>query len=225
MKSLSTEKFIPRIIHKIWMSPKEDGVPTEIPQPWKDWNRACQLLHPDWTYIIWNERTMRDFIHREMPQLLDTYDTYPSWIQRCDAFRYIVLYRMGGVYLDMDVKCLDSLDELVRNNHCILNQPWSNHFMAAKPGHHLLKKCVDSLSRHKGSSNVYSSTGPDFLHQCYKELLNKERIDLIPESYLPVKHVSGKTWWKTQMVLWIKKYWWLLLLLLLLPLLWWLFWR
>ena len=207
---------IPRIMHKIWMSPKEDGIPTEIPQPWIDWDRHCRQLHPAWRHITWNERTMRDFVQQEIPELLDTYDSYPTWIQRCDAFRYIVLYRMGGVYLDMDANCQGSLDALVRGKHCIVNQPWSNHFMAAEPGHPLFKKCVDSLSNHKGSSNVWDSTGPAFLHKCYDELPNKEKIHLVPEGYIPLEHVSGKTWFKAQLWAWIRKYWWLILLVVIL---------
>ena len=216
---------IPNIIHKIWMSPKENGVRTKIPQPWKDWDNHCRQLHPSWNYITWNERTMRDFVRQEMPELLETYDTYPSWIQRCDAFRYVVLYRMGGVYLDMDTNCLASLETFIKGKHCIVNQPWSNHFMAAEPGHPLFKKCVDNLARHKGSSNVWNSTGPAFLQKCYDELPSKEGIYLAPEEYTPVKHVSGKTWWKTQLLLWVKQYWWLLVLLLLLILCCWLLWR
>ena len=33
------------------------------------------------------------------------YDGYPSYIQRCDAARYFIVYHHGGVYVDLDIEC------------------------------------------------------------------------------------------------------------------------
>ena len=81
------------------MSPKEDGIPTEIPQPWKKWNEDCRQQHhrKGWKYNVWNERNMRDYIAHKIPEILDVYDSYPSWIQRCDVFRYVI-YTIWVVY-------------------------------------------------------------------------------------------------------------------------------
>ena len=38
-------------------------------------------------------------------RFLATYDAYPSYIQRCDAARYFIIYTHGGLYADLDYEC------------------------------------------------------------------------------------------------------------------------
>ena len=74
---------------------------------------------------------------------------------------------MGGVYMDMDTKCNEPLDSFIEGSSCIIPK-WSNYFMATVPEHPLFKKCIDNLSKHKGSINIYNSTGPTYLKNVTK---------------------------------------------------------
>lgn len=47
----------------------------------------------------------RDFIAKEYPWFLETFDNYPHNIQRADAIRYFVLAHYGGTYIDLDDVC------------------------------------------------------------------------------------------------------------------------
>jgi mannosyltransferase OCH1-like enzyme len=71
-------------------------------------------------------------------------------IQRSNVIRYLILYKFGGIYLDLDIKCLKPMD-------FFLTVDWvsppglpvgiNNAFMAAAPGHPFLKHTIDNVKR------------------------------------------------------------------------------
>ncbi len=48
------------------------------------------------------------------PWFLKVYMAYPLSIHRADAARYLILHSFGGIYADLDVESLDSMDELIK---------------------------------------------------------------------------------------------------------------
>lgn len=69
-------------------------------------------------------------------------------IQRSNAIRYLILYKQGGIYLDLDVKCKKPLDPF-------LTQSWlsppglpagiNNAFMTSSPGNPFMRFAIDHL--------------------------------------------------------------------------------
>ncbi len=59
---------------------------------------------------------MDTFVKENYPELYETYKGYKYPIQRCDAFRYMVLYKYGGIYIDLDIGCKKRLDELLKHS-------------------------------------------------------------------------------------------------------------
>ena len=57
---------------------------------------------------MWTNKKSRDFIAKEYPWFLETYDNYPYPIMRADAIRYFILSFYGGIYLDLDDVCSPS---------------------------------------------------------------------------------------------------------------------
>jgi hypothetical protein len=51
---------------------------------------------------LWTEKASREFIEKEYPWFLQTYDVYRYPVQRVDAVRYFLLLHYGGIYLDLD---------------------------------------------------------------------------------------------------------------------------
>ena len=160
--------MIPRIIHQTW---KTAAVPVE----WEAAVRSCKEAHPEYTHMLWTDESMYAFMEREYPESLALYSGYPHNIQRCDAFRYFVLYALGGVYLDMDIACKAKIDALLcydvvlamsSNQHT----SFTNAFLMAEPKHPLLRFAVRNLPAFKDEAwflgkhlHVMSSTGPYFL--------------------------------------------------------------
>lgn len=86
---------------------KDDNIPAR----WMPVVQLCRDMYAgsDWQYIFWTDATMRSFVQTHYPGFLAQYDAYPYAIQRADAFRYLVLLEMGGVYIDLDVGCVRRL--------------------------------------------------------------------------------------------------------------------
>jgi len=61
-------------------------------------------------YILWTDRSSRDFIQEHYPWFLDTFDGHKYPIQRTYAIRYFILFHFGGIYVNVDVGCLRRFD-------------------------------------------------------------------------------------------------------------------
>lgn len=160
--------MIPKIIHQTWKT-------TKIPDKWKDSVSSCKNVNKDFKYILWTDESMNKFVEKSYPDFYKIYKSYKYHIQRCDAFRYLVLYKYGGVYLDMDIGCNKSIKDLLHYNIVLAKSPnidsfYTNAFFMAKPKHPFLKFCVDNLKNYVDSYSyfgkhihVMNSTGPLFL--------------------------------------------------------------
>jgi mannosyltransferase OCH1-like enzyme len=89
---------IPRLIHQMWSSP---NVPASLGNP-----ESWQQQNPDWTYCFWDDQALRAFMADHFPDLLPLFDTYPKKVQQADLGRYCLLRHFGGIYADIDTRCL-----------------------------------------------------------------------------------------------------------------------
>lgn len=165
--------MIPKIIHQTW---KDETVPAK----WKAAVDQCKAKHPDFEYKLWTDETMDDFVREHYPEFHAVYVSYNHHIQRCDAFRYLVLYTYGGVYIDMDIKCIKNLKKylqydvvLVRSSN--IESSFTNSFFMTVPNHPFFKYCIDHLAENKDKfqyfgkhMHVMSSTGPNYVTNMVK---------------------------------------------------------
>lgn len=93
--------MIPKIIHYCWFGGNEK--PREITDCIESWKRFL----PDWRIIEWTEDNYDVYKYRY------TADAYKlkKWAFVSDMARLDVLYRYGGIYLDVDVEFLKPLPE------------------------------------------------------------------------------------------------------------------
>lgn len=171
--------MIPHIIHQTWKN-------TKIPERWKDSVQACKDLHKTYKYMFWTDKTMKDFVKKEYPEFYKTYVEYPNEIQRCDAFRYLVLYKYGGIYIDMDLMCKISIAPLLKYKLVFVKSAnfdtLTNSFIISTPKNPFIKYCIDNLEKYKDSHSFFgkhlhimNSTGPFFINKMVKDYhLKKE---------------------------------------------------
>jgi hypothetical protein len=132
-------------------------------------------MMPDYEYILWTDASSREFIAKEYPWFLDTFDGYTYPIQRADAIRYFVLYHYGGIYLDLDIGCLRPLDPLLVYPVILpktIPVGVSNDLIFSEKGHPFLAQAIHNLVTfdHTWILNyptVMFSTGPMFLSAQY----------------------------------------------------------
>jgi len=186
--------MIPKIIHQLWEGEPLYEFYSKLAETWKE-------QHPDWKYEFWDGDRMRTFVQRHFPQFVDAYIGLKYDIQRWDAVRYMILYKIGGMYMDFDYECLSPADEylaeegkcyfaLEPEEHCIYlfgRDTFSNALMATYPGHPFFKKILDHIfveshfeyTNHIGR-DVHASTGPMMLTELYQHYPNKDEIVLWP---------------------------------------------
>ncbi|MDA9719497.1 glycosyltransferase, partial [Betaproteobacteria bacterium] len=86
-----------------------------------------QENHPDWEYTFFSESDVADFISDnygdyflEMYQRID-----PGYGgTRADLFRYLLLFKIGGVYLDVKSGLVKNLNQIIKSEDTFLLSHW-----------------------------------------------------------------------------------------------------
>jgi len=202
---------IPRIIHQTWKS-------VEVPARFQAAARSWRDRHPGWEYVLWTDTDIDRFVRDHFPGLVVLFQRYPDQIQRVDAFRYLLLQRVGGVYADLDIECLRSFEPL-REHRVVLPRTapvgLSNDLMMAAPGHPLFQALIDGLPaafrawqhwwipRH---FRVLQTTGSLYITRIHRQAGTPDVYLLPPDLYSSqdrsralVFHLPGDTWagWDT----------------------------
>ena len=113
---------IPRLIHQT--SPTAQ-LPAEI----LDNINRLTAANPGWDYRLWDDAAIEDFIAREYgTRVLEYYSRINPFYGACraDLFRYLLMYRMGGVYLDLKSTLARPLGEIIRPGDRYLLSHWRN---------------------------------------------------------------------------------------------------
>ena len=129
---------IPRILHHIWLG--RDPLPDEH----KPWIESWKRLHPKWEHRLWTEENLP--LNPLRPEVLER---LRAPVERADILRLEILYTHGGVYLDTDLECLRSLDDVLGGHTfvgvCHKVGRITNTAIAAVPGHPLLDKAMHEI--------------------------------------------------------------------------------
>ena len=108
---------IPKVIHVSWKN-------NSLPKCAKAYLATWRAHHPSWRIALWTDGLMRDFVKSEFPDWLGRYDGFPNPVNRADLWRYVAMFAIGGVYLDLDFESLRPMDELLtgNGNSCLVGQ-------------------------------------------------------------------------------------------------------
>lgn len=100
---------IPKIIHQIWFQGK-----TSIPKHLQEYEITWKQNNPNFEHLFWDEKSINQLIDEiNVDWIKETYNSFPLMIQKIDFAKYIILYYIGGVYVDMDMKSIKPLDTLL----------------------------------------------------------------------------------------------------------------
>jgi len=101
----------------------DNKIPKIIIQTWKDddppkkyYNEIASIrkYNPDYKYLFFTDKTIDEFIKDFYPEYYKVFKRLPVNIQKIDFFRYIAVYHYGGFYFDLDMLCLEPLDDLLQ---------------------------------------------------------------------------------------------------------------
>lgn len=119
--------IIPKIIHQVW-----EGKEYPLPDFFKKLSETWKKYHPDWHYEIWDYERINNFISQHFPHFTDKYYYYKYKVQRWDVIRYLILYKIGGMYVDFDYECLESFERFLYNDICFFAMEPESHRSSLK---------------------------------------------------------------------------------------------
>ena len=101
---------------------------------------------------------------------LDAYDAYPSYIQRCDAARYFIMYSHGGVYADLDYECTKPFEPVLRGARAVFSHKQGANAsrglvnaIFASEAHHPLWRTVFQLMLDRANASASGGAALPFL--------------------------------------------------------------
>ena len=200
---------IPRIIHQIYEDPA--GPPANLLAISETWKEKM----PHWEYRFWNKQKIYSFLESTCPDFIPYYQSYPFNVQRWDAIRYLILYHIGGLYVDFDYECIYPLDVLLSGSTCCMGMEPTvncrahkkslivgNALMAARPKHPYMLAIIEDMKanfsvdyKKEDSIQVMESTGPFMVTRVYEQLKRKKAVAL-----LPADCVTPLTLWEVSML-------------------------
>lgn len=152
----------------------------EVPEKWIPSPVSIKKHMPDWTHVLMDDEDNLNFVKKHFPDFLPYYESFKYPINRADAIRYMWLYVYGGIYMDLDVEILTSLEPLLKEGDLILvssgnvGSVITNSFMASRPHHPIWLEVLEEMKRQLPwcavgrHFEVMFSTGPIMLNKVVK---------------------------------------------------------
>lgn len=124
-----------------------------------------------YTYEFYDDAAIEQFLAKEYgAEILKLYKRINIGAVKADFFRYMILYKKGGVYLDIDSLITKNLDKLIRpDDEAIIAKEGHIHYYAQwaliyNAGHPFLAKTIemmiDNLKNNRFPNSGHEMTGP-----------------------------------------------------------------
>jgi len=155
---------IPRIIHQTW---KSHDIPHDIyPEHWIE---SWKTFHPHWEHRLWTDADAEELVRKTYPQFYDFYVALEPPIKKADFARFLFLHSHGGVYVDLDMVCLQPVAPLLAEHELVFGRlspdndyyQVPNAFMASTRYHDFwMRIAYDAMRAPPGEQAVETLAGP-----------------------------------------------------------------
>jgi mannosyltransferase OCH1-like enzyme len=176
-----------KLIHQIWVGPNP------IPEKSLLFIQKIKDLHPDYEYKIWTDNDL----NADNFSNIEFINSTPIYAQKADIMRYEILYKYGGIYLDIDFEIFKSLEPLlIGSTFVVCNEDeqiynyMTNAFIYSEPNNNNLKTCIENIKTCSlgGMVNVAISTGPWY----FRQNISLENAKVLPTHYMYPTHYTQK---------------------------------
>jgi mannosyltransferase OCH1-like enzyme len=213
---------IPRVIHQTYRT-------YDIPAIW---NTSVQSVIQnnvgEFKYRRWSHADMDAFVQQHEPHFYwNTFINYRYDMQRIDSFRYVLMFHLGGIYIDMDNGCDRPFRELVATMEAL--DPDSPHlalfrvdeafgiqtdFMISTAGHPIYRQFISRLhlfhhyflihhiSILLSAGPLYATVQEHLFNQTDKQVVRLMDLEVYQSMFWKTK---GGTWFgrDTQVILYL----------------------
>ena len=144
-------------------------------------------LNPSYAYEFYDDDRVESFFkHETSEESFQAYKKIRIGAAKADFFRYNVLYRYGGVYLDVDSTIRGKLDNFIRNDDSAIISQERNPEMYVQwaliyeAGHPFLKKTIDlildNIKYNRFPHDVHQMTGPSVYSMAVRDCLSLTNV-------------------------------------------------
>ena len=179
------QSIIPLNIYQTWST-------LNLPPNMKENVETLKLHNPEFKHYLYDDAMCRDFIKEHFHEdVLYSFDKLKPGAYKADLWRYCILYKKGGIYLDIKYKCLShfKLIEITNKEYCVRDRWYKgnigiyNALLCFKRNNDLLYKCIQTIV-HNVKHNVYGYselyvTGPHLMSIFF----SKEHIINLPLTF------------------------------------------
>ena len=193
---------IPKIIHQTFKTSK-------LPFITRRHINNFRKKNPEYEYAFYDDEKIDTFFKEEFDEnVYKSYKKLNIGAAKADMFRYAVLYKKGGIYVDIDSSINKKLDSFIKaDDEAIITYEGSPTYFAQwaliyNAGHPFLKrtieKIVENIAVNKFPNNVHMMTGPSVYTDAIKECLSENALihyRILGTDYngnLKVKYPMGK---------------------------------
>ena len=175
----------------------------ELPELYRSNSQTWINGFSDWKYVYHTRNDRYSFVKKYFPEYIKIYSHIIPGIYQADFWRYLVLYKFGGLYADMD--SIYTGESLTFNKGLTISTntigfpedtPYQNAWIASDAKNETLKKVIDELIYRTDFYNLLKmpdpgpmwvfATGPAMLSFIIKQ--NKKDVNFL---FFPVEH-AGK---------------------------------
>ena len=158
----------------------------QIPQILWQTNYSNLVSLPMYINYLYNRLMSRQYTYRYASDtaILEFFETYATSEElqayrqlndgaaKADFWRVVVLYHLGGVYLDIDATLVWPLSKQIKKDETeifLLNKEhFTNYFMATAPANPIYKKAIEIIVKNirskETAGGAYALTGPNVIN-------------------------------------------------------------
>ena len=128
---------IPLNIYQTWYT-------KDLPPNMKKNVDNLKIQNPEFTFHLYDDNECREFIRLNFADdVLHAYDTLIPGAYKADLWRYCILYKNGGMYIDIKLSCINGfkLIELCELEHYVLDREIPKAFNTPSPIYNALMVC------------------------------------------------------------------------------------
>jgi hypothetical protein len=179
--NLAYDQNIPRVIYQTYPG-------KQLPPDILSNVTRLQSINPGWAYKLFDDSEIVDFIKDNYPnEILEAYlRINPEYgAAKADLFRYLLIYKFGGVYLDIKSTVNRPLDEILCDDDRFILSHWENREGDQYAGWGLYPEIEDSAGEYQQWHIIASPMHP-FLGAVIQQVIRNINI------YNSVLHGTGR---------------------------------
>jgi mannosyltransferase OCH1-like enzyme len=153
--------------------------------------KKTKALNPEYEHTIFTEQQRDDFVYANFDEsVISSYKKLNNVVAKVDLWRYLIIYKHGGVYLDMDASIEKPISSFVMaSDHAVISAETNKNLFLQwalfyTKEHPVIEKTIEyvirNISEKRYPNDIANLTGPGvytealmYVHKTY------QNIDLI----------------------------------------------